>query len=191
MRDENLSLIEANMFLPEDQRKPMTEKQEQLLKQVTDCYNLQLQKPMASRTYLRNYLMKKYKVSKVQAYNIIIYAAVLLGNVQASHKNWVRQRIEFLAEQAYTAADSGNLKKAETLTKIAGVLAKAFQTNLDEGEIINAQKYLDEEPITLTIDPSSALKIKTSEAKQKEINRMLRKYEIEDAEIVTEVEDET
>ena len=190
MRDENLALIEANMFLPEDQRKPMTEKQEQLLKEVTDCYNLQLQKPMASRTYLRNYLMKKYKVSKVQAYNIIIYAAVLLGNVQASHKNWVRQRIEFLAEQAYTAANAGNLKKAETLTKIAGVLAKAFQTNLDEGEIINAQKYLDEEPITLTIDPS-ALKIKTSEAKQKEIDRMLRKYEIEDAEIVTEVEDET
>ena len=191
MRDENLALIEANMFLPEDQRKPMTERQEQLLKEVTDCYNLQLQKPMASRTYLRNYLMKKYKVSKVQAYNIIIYAAVLLGNVQASHKNWVRQRIEFLSEQAYTAADSGNLKKAETLTKIAGVLAKAFQTNLDEGEIINAQKYLDEEPITLTIDPSSALKIKTSEAKQKEIDRMLRKYEIEDAEIITEVEDET
>lgn len=191
MRDENLALIESNMFLPEDQRKPMTEKQEQLLKEVTDCYNLQLQKPMASRTYLRNYLMKKYKVSKVQAYNIIIYAAVLLGNVQASHKNWVRQRIEFLSEQAYTAADAGNLKKAETLTKIAGVLAKAFQTNLDEGEIINAQKYLDEEPITLTIDPSSALKIKTSEAKQKEIDRMLRKYEIEDAEIVTEVEDET
>ena len=54
MRDENLSLIEANMFLPEDQRKPMMDKQEQLLKQVTDCYNLQLQKPMASRTYLRN-----------------------------------------------------------------------------------------------------------------------------------------
>lgn len=178
------------MFLPEDQRKPMTAKQEQLLKEVTDCYNLKLQKPMAGRTYLRNYLMKKYKVSKVQAYNIITYTTVLLGNVQASHKNWVRQRIEFLCEQAYAAADAGNLKKAETLTKIAGVLAKAFQTNLDEGEIINAQKYLDEEPITLTIDPS-ALKIKTSEAKQKEIDKMLRKYEIEDAEIVTEVEDET
>ena len=183
MRDENLALIEANMFLPEDQRKPMTERQEQLLKEVTDCYNLQLQKPMASRTYLRNYLMKKYKVSKVQAYNIIIYAAVLLGNVQASHKNWVRQRIEFLSEQAYTAADSGNLKKAETLTKIAGVLAKAFQTNLDEGEIINAQKYLEIDQVNITIDPS-ALGIKVSEAKQRDIDKMLRKYEIEDAEII-------
>lgn len=183
MRDENLALIEANMFLPEDQRKPMTERQEQLLKEVTDCYNLQLQKPMASRTYLRNYLMKKYKVSKVQAYNIIIYSAVLLGNVQASHKNWVRQRVEFLCEQAYTAANAGNLKKAETLTKIAGVLAKAFQTNLDEGEIINAQKYLDSEPITLTVNPS-ALNIKISEPKKKQIENMLRKYEIEDAEII-------
>ncbi len=188
MRDENLALIEANMFLPEDQRKPMTEKQEQLLKQVTDCYNLQLQKPMASRTYLRNYLMKKYKVSKVQAYNIIIYAAVLLGNVQASHKNWVRQRVEFLSEQAYAAAEAGNLKKSETLTKIAGVLAKAFQTNIDEGEIINAQKYLEIDVVNITIDPT-ALGIKTSEAKQKEINKMLRKYEIEDAEIIPPEED--
>ena len=188
MRDENLALIEANMFLPEDQRKTLTEKQEQLLKEVTDCYNLQLQKPMASRTYLRNYLMKKYKVSKVQAYNIIIYAAVLLGNVQASHKNWVRQRVEFLCEQAYAAADAGNLKKAETLTKIAGVLAKAFQTNLDEGEIINAQKYLEIDQINITMDPS-VLGIKISEPKQKEIDRLLRKYEIEDAE-VEEVKDE-
>ena len=188
MRDENLALIEANMFLPEDQRKPMTERQQQLLMEVTDCYNLQLQKPMASRTYLRNYLMKKYKVSKVQAYNIIIYAAVLLGNVQASHKNFVRQRVEFLCEQAYTAADAGNLKKAETLTKIAGVLAKAFQTNLDEGEIINAQKYLEIDQINITMDPS-VLGIKISEPKQKEIDRLLRKYDIEDAE-VEEVKDE-
>lgn len=191
MRDENLAMIEANMFLDEkDRPKKLTERQQALLMQVEDCYNMKLQKPMLSREQLRNRLMKRYKISKVQAYNIIIYATILLGNVPATHKNWVRQRIEFLCEQAYAAADAGNLKKSETLTKIAGVLAKAFQTNLDEGEIINAQKYLDEEPITLTIDPS-ALKIKTSEAKQKEIDRMLRKYEIEDAEIVTEVEDET
>lgn len=188
MRDDNLSLIEANMFLPEDQRKKMTESQKKLLEEVTDCYNLQLQRPMISHAYLRNYLMKKYKVSKVQAYNIITYTATILGNVKASHKNWVRKRIEFLCEQAYVSAEAGNLKKAETLTKIASTLAKAFQTNLDEGEIINAQKYLDSEPITLTIDPS-ALNIKVSEAKRKEIEKMLRKYEIEEAEIIPPEED--
>ena len=177
------------MFLPEEKQEKMTESQKDLLKQVTDCYNLQLQRPMISRAYLRNYLMRKYKVSKVQAYNIITYAATLLGNVQASHKNWVRQRIEFLCEQAYVAADAGNLKKAETLTKIASTLAKAFQTNLDEGEIINAQKYLESEPITLTIDPS-VLNIKITPAKQKEIDGMLRKYEIEDADFILVQEDE-
>lgn len=189
MRDENLALIEANMFLPEDQRKPLTPGQEMLLREVTDCYNLQLQKPMISRAQLRNYLMKTYKVSKVQAYNIIIYAATLLGNVQASHKNWVRQRIEFLTEKAYEAAEAENLKKAETLTKIAGTLAKAFQTNLDEGELINAQKYLEIDTVNITIDPS-ALRLKISEAKQKDIEKMLRKYEIEDAEILPEKEAE-
>lgn len=189
MRKDNLALIEANMFLPEEKQEKMTESQKDLLKQVTDCYNLQLQRPMVSRAYLRNYLMKKYKVSKVQAYNIITYAATLLGNVQASHKNWVRQRIEFLCEQAYVAADAGNLKKAETLTKIASTLAKAFQTNLDEGEIINAQKYLESEPITLTVDPS-VLNIKITPAKQKEIDGMLRKYEIEDADFILVQEDE-
>lgn len=184
MRDENLSMIEANMFLDESERpKKLTERQAALLQQVEDCYNLKLQKPMHSREQLRNYLMRKYKVSKVQAYNIIIYATVLLGNIQPSHKNWVRQRIEFLAEKAYAAVEAGNLKKAEALTKIAATLSKAFQTNLDEGEIINAQKYLDSEPITLTIDPS-ALKIKISEPKKKQIESMLRKYEIEDAEII-------
>ena len=188
MRDENLALIEANMFLPEDQRKPLTESQEKLLLEVTDCYNLQLQKPMISRAQLRNYLMTKHHVSKVQAYNIIIYSAALLGNVQASHKNWVRQRIEFLSEKAYEAADAGNLKKAETLTKIAGVLAKAFQTNVDEGELINAQKYLEIDQVNITIDPS-ALGIKVSEAKQKDIDKMLRKYEIEDAEIISSEEE--
>lgn len=181
MRDENLSLIEANMFLPEDQRKPLTESQNKLLLEVTDCYNLQLQKPMTSRSNLRNYLIKKYGVSKIQAYKIIQYAATLLGNVQASHKNWVRQRIEFLSEQAYLAVEAGNLKKAESLVKIAGVLTKAFATNMDEGELINAQQYLQIDQVNITIDPT-AIGIKTSPVKQKEIDRLLKKYQIEDAE---------
>lgn len=181
MRNENFDLIVANMFVPEDQRKPLTESQEQLLLEVTDCYNLQLQKPMISRTQLRNYLVNKYKVSKVQAYNIILYAAFALGDVKPSHKNWVRQRIEFLCEQAYLAAEAGNLKKAESLTKIAGTLAKAFSTNLDEGEFINAQEYLQIPAVNITINPAE-VNIKVSETTQKEIDRLLKKYQIEDVE---------
>ena len=59
MRDENLSMIEANMFLDETERpKKLTERQAALLHQLEDCYNLKLQKPMHSREQLRNYLMR-------------------------------------------------------------------------------------------------------------------------------------
>ena len=179
MRDENLDLIVNNMFAPEAQRKELTERQQQLVLQVTDCYNLQLQKPMISRASLRNYLMQKYGVSKIQAYKIIQYAAVALGNVQPSHKNWVRQRIEFLTEKAYEAVEAKDYKRALVLTKIAATLAKSFSTNVDEGELINAQKYLEIDQVNITIDPT-AINIRVSEPKQKEINRLLRKYEIED-----------
>lgn len=179
MRDENLDLIVNNMFAPEAQRKELTERQQQLVLQVTDCYNLQLQKPMISRASLRNYLVQKYGLSKIQAYKIIQYAAVALGNVQPSHKNWVRQRIEFLTEKAYEAVEAKDYKRASVLTKIADTLAKSFSTNVDEGELINAQKYLEIDQVNITIDPT-AINIRVSEPKQKEINRLLRKYEIED-----------
>lgn len=181
------------MFLPEAQRKDLTERQKLLLLEVTDCYNLQLQKPMISRASLRDYLVRKYKISYTQAYKVIQYAAVCLGNVKPSHKNWVRQRIEFLTEKAYEAVEAKDYKRALVLTKIAGTLAKDFQTNLDEGELINAQKYLEIDQINITMDPS-VLGIKISEPKQKEIDRLLKKYEIEDVEIedveVEEVKDE-
>lgn len=179
MRDENFELIVNNMFLPAEQRKTLTDSQKQLLLQVTDCYNLQLQKPMISKVSLRNYLMNEYKVSKIQAYKIIQYAALALGNVASSHKNWVRQRIEFLCEQAYTATMAKDYKKSDSLTKIANVLSKAFATNLDEGEIINAQRYLEIGQVNIVINPA-AIGIKVSPVAQKEIDKMLRKYQIED-----------
>ena len=170
MRDENLDLIVHNMFLPVESRKDLTESQEKLLEEVTDCYHLQLQKPMISKTKLRDYLRGKYGISYVQAYKIIQYAAVALS------------------EQAYEAIEAKNYKRFEALNKLAATLAKAFNTNLDEGELINAQKYLEIDMVNITIDPS-ALGIKVSEAKQKDIDKMLRKYEIEDAEIIPIEED--
>lgn len=189
MRDENLEIIERHMFLPEEQQKDLTEKQRKLLEQVADCYNLQLQKPMLSRAALRAYLVKKYGCQRVQAYRIIQYTASVLGNVQPSHKNWIRQRIEFLSEQAYIAVEAKDYKRAEALTKIATTLAKAFQTNLDEGELINAQKYLEIDTVNLIVDPT-VLGIKISEPTQKEINFMLKKYQIEDVEAEEIKEDE-
>jgi len=189
MRENNLELIEQNMFLPEEQRKELTEKQQLLVKEVADCYNLQLRKPMLSRKALCNYLMGTYGCSRSQAYNVIHYAEVCLGNVQPTHKNWVRQRIVFLTEQAYAAVIAKDYKRSKALTEIANSLSKAFNTNIDEGELINAQQYLEIDQVNITIDPT-ALNIKVSEPKQKEIDRLLKKYEIEDAEIISDEETE-
>lgn len=187
MLDENLNLIVDNLFVPVEQRKKLKPNQEKMLLEVLDCYNLQLQKPMLSKQQLRDYIVDKYGCSLYHAYKIIQYAAVALGNVQASHKNWVRQRIEYLMEKAYSAAVAKDYKQVDALTKIATTLSKAFQTNLDEGEIINAQKYLEIDQINITVDPS-VLGLKHSDAKQKQIELLLRKYEIEDAEVVTPTE---
>jgi hypothetical protein len=188
MRDENLDLIVRNMFLPAESKEDLTEKQKDLLEQVTDCYHQQMAKPMISRTKLRAYLTQQYGISKTQAYKIIQYAAVALGDVRPSHKNWIRQRIEYLTEQAYEAIEAKNYKRFDALNKLAATLSKAFATNMDEGELINAQKYLEIDMVKITIDPS-VLGVKFSETKQKDIEKMLRKYEIEDAEIIPPEED--
>lgn len=190
MRDENLEIIERNMFLPEEQQKPLTPKQQQMLEQVKDCYHLQLQKPMLSRSSLRDYLVKNHGISKEQAYRIIYYAEVVLGNVKPTHKNWIRHRIEYISEQAYISIEAKDYKRADALTKLGGMLAKAFNTNVDEGELINAQKYLDIETVNVVMDPA-AIGIKVSEATQKQIDLMLKKYHIEDAEVEEIKEDET
>ncbi|MCR5037885.1 MAG: hypothetical protein K6A94_00910 [Bacteroidales bacterium] len=192
MREENMDIIMNNMFMEPEKRTPLTPSQQDLLEQVTDCYNLQLQRPMYSRVKLRNYLVNKYNISKRQAYNIILYANYCLGNVQASHKNWVRQKVEFLTEEAYTAAKAGNYKLSDQLTKIAKVLAKAFNTNEDEGELLNAQQYLKRDPTMITLDPT-VLGINISVPEQQEIDRLKKKYGIEDVpfEEVTTTEETT
>ena len=133
--------------------------------------------------------MNKYGLSRLQAYRTIDYASAALGNVQASHKNWIRQRVEYLSEQAFIAAKAGNTKLADSLTKIAKVLSKAFATDIDDGELIDAQKYLEINKVLITSDPSS-IGIEITAPKKKEIDRLKKKYAVDDAEYEEMEEDE-
>ena len=188
MRDDTLDIIVNNMFLDPDKRKKLTERQENLLLQVSDCYNVMLQKKMVSKKELRNYLINKYKVTQIQAYRIIEYTVAALGNLPATHKNWVRQRVEFLIEEAYSAAKAKNYKLSESLTKMAKVYANAFSIDQDEGELIDAQKYLELPRVEISINPES-IGITISDVEHKEIDKMCKQYEITDAEY-EEVEDD-
>lgn len=180
MRDTTLDIIIKNMTVDPDKRQQLEPRYQKILMQVDDCYNLILQHQMMSKKELRNYLMNKYKLTQIQAYRIIDYANAALGNMSATHKNRVRQRVEAIIEEAYEAAKAGNFKLSEHLTKLAKVYANAFAIDQDDGELIDAQKYLEISRVEIVMDPA-AIGITISEAEQKEIDKMCRQYAVEDA----------
>ncbi len=188
MRDTTLDIIINNLTVDPDKRQPLAPRYQEVLLQVTDCYNLILQKQMMSKKELRNYLMNKYKLTQIQAYRIIDYARAAIGNLPATHKNLVRQRVEAIIEEAYEAAKAGNYKLSESLTKMAKVYAHAFAIDQDDGELIDAQKYLEIARVEIVMDPA-AIGIKIPEVEQKEIDKMCKQYQIEDTDF-EEVEEE-
>lgn len=179
MRDTTLDIIINNLTGDPDKRKPLAPRYQEVLLQVSDCYNLILQHQMMSRKELRNYLMNRYKLTQIQAYRIIDYANAALGSLPATHKNRVRQRVEAIIEEAYEAAKAGNFKLSEHLTKLAKVYANAFAIDQDDGELIDAQKYLEIARVEIVMDPA-AIGITIPEAEQKEIDKMCRQYAVED-----------
>lgn len=180
MRDTTLDIIINNLTADPDKRQQLAPRYQEILLQVGDCYNLILQHQMMSRKELRNYLMNRYKLTQIQAYRIIDYANAALGSLPATHKNRVRQRVEAIIEESYEAAKAGNFKLSEQLTKLARVYAKVFAIDQDDGELIDAQKYLEIARVEIVMDPA-AIGITISEPEQKEIDKMCRQYQIEDA----------
>ena len=69
----------------------------------------------------------------------------------------------------------------QDFTDWCGEAFNTFATNLDEGELINAQEYLQIPAVVITVNPAD-INVKIKEPEQREIDRMLRKYEIEDVE---------
>ena len=188
MRHDTADLIINYMFEPPEKRKELTENDQKLLLQVTDCYHLQLQHPMYSREKVRNYLMENHNVSRTTAYYIIALTRQALGNVESSAKEWVKQKIEFLLEKAYIATEAKDFKTAQALTKIAETYGRTFKTDIDEGELLEARKALRIENITIVTDPG-VINIRLSDKETARIKELMRKYDISDADY-TVVEEE-
>lgn len=180
MRHDTADLLINYMFEPPEKRKELTENDQQLLLQVTDCYHLQLQNPMYSREKLRNYLMENHHVSRTTAYYIIALTRQALGNVESSAKEWVKQKIEYLLEKAYIATVAKDFKTAQALTKIAETYGRTFKTDIDEGELLEARKALRIENITIVTDPG-AINIRLTDKETARVKELMRKYDITDA----------
>jgi len=167
MREDSVDLINKHLFEEPEKREALPPSVQSMLEQVTDCYTLQLSNPFHSRKELRNYLVDKYNLSVSQAYNIIALTAQALGNVSNSHKNWIKVKAETLMEEAYTAAKAKNFQLAGELRKQAKTLADIFRLDVDEGELLEAQKYLTIDRVQITFNPEDVGVIFTAKDKEK------------------------
>lgn len=184
MREDSLDLINDHLFEEPDKRRLLPKSSQELLEQVTDCYTLQISNPFRSRKEIRQYLVEKYGVSVSQAYNIIALTAQALGNVATAHKNWIKVKAETLMEEAYTAAKAKNFTLAAELRKQAKTLAYIFRLDVDEGELLEAQKYLTIDRVVISFNPEDVGVKFTEKDKEKADNYIKRFTEDADFEDV-------
>lgn len=181
MREESVEKILKNLKLPEGERLPMTVHQANMLKDVEECLSMLEEDSMTPTRDLVEKLMKKTGMSNRRAYDVIWVAREALGNRHTTTKSLVREAIMEMMRTAHKVAQTLEPEKqVEALVKIANTLARAFATSQDDGEIIDAAKYLTEEAVRISTDPS-IININTNDAWRAEVERLKKKYHIEDA----------
>ena len=105
----------------------------------------------------------------------------------SSHKNWIKIKAETLIEEAYNAAKKRDFALAAELRKQAKTLGFLFRLDQDEGELLDAQKYLTIERVVITVNPNE-IGIKFTDNDKKKADKYFKKF-TEDAEY-EEVKDE-
>lgn len=191
MREESVEKILKNLQLPEGERLPMTVHQANMLHDVEECLNLLEDDIMTPTRDLVDKLVKNTGMSSRHAYDVIRVAREALGNRRSTTKAIVRESIMEMMRMAHKVAMTYEPEKqVDALVKIANTLARAFATNVDDGDIINAAKYLTEEAVRISTDPS-LINIKTSDQWRAEVEKLKRKYNIEDADYTEVKPDDT
>ncbi len=178
MREDSLDLVRKHLPDDEESLGKLPVSSQRLIRQVRDCYSMQLSDPFLSRKEVRNRLMETYKITTSQAYNIIALTMQLLGDVSTSHKNWIKIKAEALMEEAYKAAKNKNFTLAAELRKQAKTLGYLFRLDVDEGEILEAYKYLNIETVQITINPED-IGIKFGEKQKAKADEYFRKFTVD------------
>lgn len=180
MREDSLEMLRKH--LPDDDKalESLPPSYKDLVVQVRDCYAMQIGNPWISRKAIRMKLCDTYQITESQAYNIIALTAQFLGDVPASHKNWIKIKAETLMEEAYDAATKKNFALAAELRKQAKTLGFLFRLDQDEGELLEAQKYLTIERVEITLDPNE-IGVKYSSKDKEKADNYIQKF-VEDAE---------
>lgn len=178
MREDSLDLVRKHLPDDEESLKKLPDSAQTLILRVRDCYAMQLTDPFLSRKEIRNRLVDKYHIDVSQAYNIIALTMQLLGDVATSHKNWIKIKAEALMEEAYKAAKNKNFPLAAELRKQAKTLGYLFRLDVDEGELLEAWKYVNIDTLQITINPND-IGIKFSEKDKAKADDYFRKFTVD------------
>ena len=187
MREDSYDIVRRH--LPDDAEglDSLPKSYKELVMQCRYCYSAQLANPWTSRKESRNKLCNEFGITPSQAYNVIALTAQFLCDVPSSHKNWIKIKAETLIEEAYNAAKKRDFALAAELRKQAKTLGFLFRLDQDEGELLDAQKYLTIERVVITVNPNE-IGIKFTDNDKKKADKYFKKF-TEDAEY-EEVKDE-
>lgn len=154
MRKDSLELLREHLAESSEGFDLLPQSSKDLIIMARDCYAMQIANPWISRKEVRMRLVDTYKITNSQAYNVIALTSQFLGDVPTSHKNWIKLKAESMIEEAYDAAKARDFALAAELRKLSKTLGFLFRLDQDEGEVLDAQKYLTIESVEITFDPN-------------------------------------
>lgn len=191
MRNDSLDVVMNHLFETPTKRKELAQADAKLLEHIEFCYTMQLTNPLYTDIQVRNSLMNKFGLSRQQAYNIMSLTKVALGNVPTAAKAWIKTKIAYLLDKAAALAIAGDIKTSTALTKIAEAWGKTYRTDLDDGDLLDAKKFVQIEKVVIVNDPT-IIGVHETDKDREENRKLMEKYHInfdddviQDAEIVT------
>lgn len=191
MRNDSLDVIMNHLFETPTKRTELAPAEAKLLEHVEFCFTMQLTNPIYTEIQVRNALMNKFGMSRQQAYNIMSMTKVALGNVPTAAKSWIKTKIAYLLDKAAVFALAGDIKTSNALTKIAEAWGKTYRTDLDDGDLLDAKKFVQIDKVEIVSDPT-IINVNVTEKDREETRKLLEKYHIkfdddviQDAEYVT------
>ena len=145
------------------------------------CYNYINENPLATHKELRDQIMKLCSVTDIAAYRYISLIQMLIGEQSLEGKNFAKMKVAALLDEEYICLKNENYAAATARHKLIQDYIKAFRLDIDEGEMLNAAKYLKIEAIQITTDPAS-LGIHRSPKEIAETERIMKKYGMDEEE---------
>lgn len=177
MRNDSLDVIMNHLFETPTKRTELAPADKELLEHIEYCFTMQLSNPLYTDIQVRNSLMNKFGLSRQQAYNIMSLTKVALGNVPTAAKAWIKTKIAYLLDKAAALAIAGDIKTSTVLTKIAEAWGRTYRTDLDDGDLLDAKKFVQIEKVEIVTDPTF-INVQVTDKDREETRKLLEKYHI-------------